>query len=155
MAHFRTIDIAWSNGGSEVPVRSIFLMPVEKEIPRKQGAQEKANEWSLCTSRLGSRVRETHYVPRNALSTQLPNSVLRGNHIATRTRRCMAGRVLVEFCLVHPEQEFTLFFLDVRCRVVPQLAYPIVRGDLRESFQRYPSQYGKRTRRWCLDELIF
>jgi hypothetical protein len=32
-----------------------------------------------------------------------------GDHIATRGFRSMAGRVLVEFCLVHPEQEFNLF----------------------------------------------
>ena len=30
---------------------ALFLWPGEEEIPRKQGAQEKANEWSLCISR--------------------------------------------------------------------------------------------------------
>jgi hypothetical protein len=57
--------------------------------------------WGRCTS--------VGYVPCNGLSINLPNGMLYGNHIAARGFRGMAGRVPVEFSLVHPEQEFTLF----------------------------------------------
>ena len=47
--------------------------------------------------------RETRHLPRNRLSIHLPNGALHGNHIAARGFRGMAGLVLVELCLAHPE----------------------------------------------------
>ena len=91
-----------------------------------------------CRLCLAAKVRRNWigHVPLNSLSIHLPNGMLHGNDIAVRGFRGMAGRVLIEFCLVDPEQEFALTFLNVRLlpsRVVLQLAYLIIRRDFGQS----------------------
>jgi hypothetical protein len=62
---------------------------------------------SLQAGRISERS-ETHYVPRNALSIQLPDRMLQSNHVVRRKFRGTAGGVIGNFCVVDIQKKSTL-----------------------------------------------